>query len=476
MEDPGRRLTRVFFDKTKGGSELKGQKPAALFKGRCRNMNNKNYETGWVERISYGLSDAADNLIFQMMSSYLLFFYTDVYGLRARDVGILFAIARFMDVIESVILGLMIDRTHSKYGKSRPFFLWYAVPYVAVAILTFVTPDFSGSEKLVWAYVTYLGLGFLYTAVNLPVTSILPTMTKNDREITILGVIRQFFGSLVQVVVATFTIPLVKLIGQGNQQKGFLGTVIIFGIISLVLILNTFVQVRERHTNEDMIHQPLSKVWDMLRHNKPWIILSIVVFLYWLSTAIKNQTTIYYFKYVYNNDNLVSWANSFMLASIIGVLLILRFTQVRSKKSTMSHGILIELLGQAIIGVGAYTKILAITFAGIFVNSIGNGIVIGLVSIMIADTISYGTTMGIQAEGLLASTSDWGVNLGLGIGGLITAMMFDASGYVANQAQNAATIRMIDLNFVWIPLVIYVVMYLILRKYDESVMQVQAQE
>ncbi|HIZ96457.1 MAG TPA: MFS transporter [Candidatus Ligilactobacillus excrementavium] len=436
-------------------------------------MKNKNYETGWVERISYGLSDAADNLIFQMMSSYLLFFYTDVYGLRARDVGILFAIARFLDVVESVILGLMIDRTHSKWGKSRPFFLWYALPYVLVAILTFVTPDFSGGGKLAWAYVTYLGLGFLYTAVNLPVTSILPTMTENDREITILGVIRQFFGSLVQVVVATFTIPLVKLIGQGDQQKGFLGTVIIFGIISLVLILNTFVQVRERHTNQEMSHQPLSKVWNMLRHNQPWIVLSIVVFLYWLSTAIKNQTTIYYFKYVYENDNLVSVANSFTLASIIGVLLILRFTQVRSKKATMSHGILIELLGQIIIGVGAYTKTLWITFAGIFVNSIGNGIVIGLVSIMIADTISYGTTMGIQAEGLLASTSDWGVNLGLGIGGLITASMFDASGYVANQAQNAATLHMIDLNFVWIPMVIYVLMYLILRKYDESVMQPQ---
>lgn len=434
---------------------------------------NRKYETGWGERISYGLSDAADNLIFQMMGSYLLFFYTDVYGLRARDVGILFAIARAMDVIESIVLGLMIDRTHSKWGKSRPFFLWYALPYVLVAILTFVTPDFSGGGKLAWAYVTYLGLGFLYTAVNLPVTSILPTMTDNDREITILGVIRQFFGSLVQVVVATFTIPLVQLIGKGDQRKGFLGTVIIFGIISLVLILNTFFQVRERHSNEEMNHQPLSKVLNMLRHNKPWIILSIVVFLYWLSTAIKNQTTIYYFKYVYNNDHLVSIANSFTLASIIGVLLILRFTQVRSKKATMSHGIMIELVGQLIIGLGAYTKVLGITFAGIFVNSIGNGIVIGLVSIMIADTIAFGTTMGIQAEGLLASTSDWGVNLGLGIGGLITAMMFDASGYVANQAQNAATIRMIDLNFVWIPLIIYVVMYLVLRKYDESVMQSQ---
>lgn len=434
-------------------------------------MKNPKYETGWVERISYGLSDAADNLIFQMMSSYLLFFYTDVYGLKAIDVGILFAIARAVDVIESVVLGLMIDRTHSKYGKSRPFFLWYALPYVLVAILTFVTPDFSGGGKLLWAYVTYLGLGFLYTAVNLPVTSILPTMTKNDREITILGVIRQFFGSFVQVIVATFTIPLVKLIGQGNQQKGFLGTVIIFGLVSLVLIVNTFVQVRERHTDQTKTHQPLKKVWDMLRHNKPWIYLSIVVFLYWLSTAIKNQTTIYYFKYVYNNDNLVSTANSFTLASVIGVLLILRFTQVRSKKATMAHGIEIELVGQMIIGLGAYTKLLPLTFAGILVNSIGNGIVIGLVSIMIADTIAYGTSMGIQAEGLLASTSDWGVNLGLGLGGLITAMMFNASGYVANQAQNAATIRMIDLNFVWIPMVIYVVMYLVLRLYDETLIQ-----
>ncbi len=434
-------------------------------------MKDSRYETGWVERISYGLSDAADNLIFQMMSSYLLFFYTDVYGLRAVDVGILFAIARACDVVESVVLGLMIDHTHSKYGKSRPFFLWYAVPYVAVAILTFVTPDFSGGGKLVWAYITYLGLGFLYTAVNLPVTSILPTMTKNGREITILGVIRQFGGSMVQVIVATFTIPLVKIIGQGDQQKGFLGTVIIFGIISLFLILNTFVQVRERHTNQEMVHQPIGKVLDMLRHNKPWIILSIVVFLYWLSTAIKNQTVIYYFKYVYNNADLVAAANSFTLASLVGVLLILRFTQVRSKKATMSSGIIIELIGQAIIGIGAYTKILPFTFTGIFVNSIGNGIVIGLVSIMIADTISYGTTMGIQAEGLLASTSDWGVNLGLGIGGLVTAVMFDVSGYVPNHAQNVATIQMIDINFVWIPMIIYIAMYFILRNYDEHVME-----
>lgn len=150
------------------------------------------WSTRWPERISYGLSDAADNLIFQMMTTYLLFFYTDVYGLTPSAVAILFVVARVADVVESFIIGIMIDHTHSRFGKSRPFFLWYSVPYVAFAILTFVTPNFSYGGKMIWAYVTYLGLGFLYTAVNLPITSILPTMSQNTRELTLLGVIRQF--------------------------------------------------------------------------------------------------------------------------------------------------------------------------------------------------------------------------------------------------------------------------------------------
>lgn len=152
--------------------------------------------THWPERISYGLSDAADNLVFQMMTTYLLFFYTDVYGLSASAVAILFVVARVADVAESFIIGVMIDRTHSKFGKSRPFFLWYAFPYVIFAVLTFITPGFSYGGKLAWAYFTYLGLGFLYTAVNLPITSILPTMSQNSRELTLLGVIRQFFWQL----------------------------------------------------------------------------------------------------------------------------------------------------------------------------------------------------------------------------------------------------------------------------------------
>ncbi|ETY75441.1 MFS transporter [Lactiplantibacillus fabifermentans] len=426
------------------------------------------WQTKWPERISYGLSDAADNLVFQMMTTYLLFFYTDVYGLSASAAAILFVVARLADVVESLIIGIMIDHTHSRFGKSRPFFLWYALPYVIFAILTFVTPNFGGNGKLIWAYVTYLGLGFFYTAVNLPITSILPTMSKNEHELTLLGVIRQFFGSAVQIIVAVFTLPLVALFGGSNQQQGFLYTIILFGIISLGLIWNTFLQVRERFSQPEQAHQPLKDVWHMLKQNKPWFIISAVILLYWLTTAVKNQTTIYYFKYIQHSESLVPLVNGFTFAALIGVVLIVSAAKHLGKKHTMLAGIGIATLGQIILALGTVVNQLPLLLAGTFVNSIGNGLIIGLVSIMIADTIRYGMTMGIQAEGILASTDDFGVNVGLGLGGLVTAGLFHLSGYTANHAQNVATQHMITLNYAWIPLMLYLVMFIVLLFYNEK--------
>ena len=428
---------------------------------------NQPWQTKWPERISYGLSDAADNLVFQMMTTYLLFFYTDVYGLSASAAAILFVVARLADVIESLIIGIMIDHTHSRFGKSRPFFLWYALPYVIFAMLTFVTPNFGGNGKLIWAYITYLGLGFFYTAVNLPITSILPTLSKNEHELTLLGVIRQFFGSAVQIIVAVFTLPLVSFFGKGNQQSGFLYTIILFGLISLALIWNTFFQVKERFSQPERAHQPIKDVWKMLKKNKQWFIISIVILLYWLTTAIKNQTTIYYFKYLQNNENLVPLVNGFTFAALIGVALIVRTSKKIGKKQTMLTGIAVATIGQLILALGTILNQLAVIFTGTFINSIGNGLIIGLVSIMIADTIRYGMTMGIQAEGILASTDDFGVNVGLGFGGLITAGLFHLSGYTANHAQNLATQHMITLNYAWLPLILYVIMFITLLFYNE---------
>jgi len=137
----------------------------------------------------------------------------------------------------------------------------------------------------------------------------------------------------------------------------------------------------------------------------------------------------------------------------------------------MLLGIVTAFIGQIIITMGAYSEKLPIIFVGILINCIGGGFIIGLVSIMIADTIRYGTSMGIQAEGVLASTDDFGVNLGLGIGGLITAESLQVSGYVSNKAQSAATISAINLNYAVIPLVLYLIMFFILLGYNETKIQ-----
>ncbi|MDO1605836.1 MFS transporter [Lactobacillus sp. YT155] len=437
-------------------------------------MNNQPWQTRWPERISYGLSDAADNLVFQMMTMYLLFFYTDIFKLQPEDVAILFVVARFADVIESLLIGIMIDKTKTRWGKSRPFFLWFAFPYVIFAVLTFLTPNFTYDWKLVWAYVTYLGLGFFYTAVNLPITSILPTMTQNDREITLLGVIRQFFGSSVQIIVSVFAPLLVLFFGHGNQQHGYFLTVVTFGIISLVLILNTFFQVKERFHDQNASYKSLKETFSMLKKNHPWIIISIVIFLYWLTTAIKNQTTIYYFKYVIDRADLVPLANSFTLAALVGVVLIYPLSKKLGNKKTMQFGIIFALIGQLILALAVYMNNLPILFTGTFINSIGHGFIVGLVSVMIADTIKLGTAMGIQAEGVLASTDNLGVNLGLGIGGFITAQSFSFSGFVAGQTQNQATIEMINLNYVAIPIILYLIMFAVLFFYNEKIINKKA--
>lgn len=146
-------------------------------------MDNK--QVPMKERISYGLGDTASNLVFTMVSTYLMFFYTDVFGLNVAAVGTLFLIARIIDAFDGPMIGVLIDRTSTKWGKSRPYFLWFSVPFGVVAVLTFMTPDLSASGKVIYAYVTYIILGIMYAAINIPLSSLLPSLTSSSQERTV---------------------------------------------------------------------------------------------------------------------------------------------------------------------------------------------------------------------------------------------------------------------------------------------------
>ncbi|WP_254260216.1 glycoside-pentoside-hexuronide (GPH):cation symporter [Listeria fleischmannii] len=373
--------------------------------------------------------------------------------MSAAAVGTLFLVARVIDAFDGPIIGIFIDRTHTKWGKSRPFFLWFSIPFGLMCVLTFTTPDLSDGGKIVWAYVTYILVGIFYSCVNLPITSILPSLTNNPKERTVLGAIRQFGGTLGQIIVTVFTLPIVALLGSGDQQKGFFLTILLFSIVAVVLLLNTFVNTKERVTNVQKVVRVKDSVKAMKR-NWPWMIMILMNFIYWMAMTMKNQTTVYFFKYNLGREDLVP----IIMALAFGSLLTLLFTPAVAnrfgKRNTMVMGLALAIIGQIIMGIGAHNLSIAIIILGVVVNAFGTGFISGLLSVMLADTVDYGEWKnGVRAQGLLTSASSFGAKFGMGIGGALTALILATGGYQANQTQTTESLRAIEFNFVWIPII-----------------------
>ncbi|MBC1800142.1 glycoside-pentoside-hexuronide (GPH):cation symporter [Listeria booriae] len=411
----------------------------------------------WKERISYGLSDTACNLAFQVISTYLMFFYTDVYGISAAAVGTLFLVARVIDAFDGPIIGIFIDRTNTRWGKSRPFFLWFAIPFGLMCVLTFTTPGFGDAGKIAWAYVTYILVGILYSCVNLPITSILPSLTNNPKERTVLGTVRQFGGTLGQIIVTVFTLPIVAALGKGNDQKGFFLTILIFSIIAVVLLLNTFFNTKERIENVQKVVRVKDSVKAMKR-NWSWIIMILMNFIYWMAMTMKNQTTVYFFKYNLGREDLVPMIMALAFGSLLTLLMTPAVAGKLGKRNTMVGGLILAIIGQVIMGVGAHSLSVPIIIVGVVINAFGTGFISGLLSVMLADTVDYGEwKSGVRAQGLLTSASSFGAKFGMGIGGAMTAGILAAGGYQANKTQTAAALQSIEFNFIWIPIIGFVI-------------------
>ena len=230
----------------------------------------------WKQRIGYGVSDFACNLIWQMISLYLLYFYTDVMSLNAKSIAFMFlSIARFMGGGTDLLIGYCIDHTRTRWGKSRPLLLRSHYRCI-VAVLAFSVPDISQSGKLIYAYVTYIGLS-LPTVVNIPMASILPSLTTDTQERTALSTTRKFFAFLGSTVVSSTALKLVDSLGKGSEALGFRIVMIIFGFIGCLYSSFTFATVKERvNTAAESVSLKESLMsWEK---TKPWLIFASTLF------------------------------------------------------------------------------------------------------------------------------------------------------------------------------------------------------
>ncbi|KRM61556.1 transporter, major facilitator family protein [Paucilactobacillus vaccinostercus DSM 20634] len=410
----------------------------------------------WNERFSYSLSDFACNLSFQMVGTYLMIFYTDTFGISAAAVGTLFFVARFFDAVDGPIWGILIDHTHTRFGKSRPYWLWFSIPFAVFCVLVFTTPNLSLTGKLIWAYITYIGVDVLYSAVNIPITSILPSLTSNPQERVVLSTIRQFMGTAGAAIITGITLTMVAKFGGGSttSARGWFIWALIVAIIVVIIFGIVFKNTKERvQTKSSRKSIPIKTAVKALRSNWPWAIIIFINFIYWLGMQTRSQVTVYFFKYNMHNTALSSFVLSLQFVSLIAVVLTPWTAKMIGKRNTMLGGMILACIGQLLLSLGAAHLSVSIIIVATIIGYLGTGYVSGLIAVMLADAVDYGEWKnGVRAEGIVTSFSSFSAKLGMGFGGVITGWILSATGYVANHAQSATALHGIELNYIWVPL------------------------
>ncbi len=422
------------------------------------------------EKIGYALGDTAANIAWRTITSFLLIFYTDVFGIPAVAAGILLLITRLSDGITDVIMGMIADRTKSRFGKFRPWLLWSSLPFGLMLILTFSTPNLSQTGKLIYAYVTYIMLTLVYTANNVPYSALMGVMTANQKERTSLSSFRFAGAYLGGIIAQGLLIYLVLWLGKGNEQLGYQYSMYLLAGLLVLFILITFFSTRERiHVSSDQQTSVKMDLKDLLR-NRPWVILLVIGFLFVVFNSIKQGTTVIYFKRFVGNEQLAaSYMVVLLVVSMVAAMVTTPLANFFGKK---------KLFIYSMIFTGVLTG--SIYFANphqagwIFVlgalAEFGAGIMPVLFFVMLGDAADYSELINQRrATGLVYSAGTFAMKFGGGVAGAIIGFVLGHYGYDGmNEMTVPAALPGIRLLMSWIPSLFMIFSVLVMITYPLS--------
>ncbi|MDR1175611.1 MAG: glycoside-pentoside-hexuronide (GPH):cation symporter [Treponema sp.] len=417
------------------------------------------------EKIAYGASDVASNLSWGTVGTFLMIYYTDVAKIPALAVGTLFLITRIWDAVNDPIMGIIIDKTHSRWGKCRPYFLWMCLPLGILMVLTYSVPQFSGMGKLVYAYITFTFLGMVYTAINIPVTAILPRLSSDPGQRTVLGAFRMFGALMGGILVNALTYPAVLALGKGSLQRGYTTTLSIYAVVAIALFLFAFFNVKEINLEKSEKKVSIAEGIRAAKGNLPWVLVLLVGLVLQLTMGMRGAAQIYYCKYVLKNDGLIAILGAMAVVMLIPVVCLPAVVKRLGKRNTVSMGILLALAGSiTVLFSGSSIPLL---FAGNIVIFAGFGFSFGLLFVLISDTVDYGEWKnGVRSEGFLSAAASFGQKLGIGLGGAFAAWVLGFGGYVENAAeQNPGALAAIRFNYAVVPVLACIVIFILMCFY-----------
>ncbi len=391
------------------------------------------------EYLGYALGDTASNFFFQTFNIFLTYYYVDVWGIAPTVLLWLLPLVRAFGAFDDVIMGLIADRTNTRWGKFRPYLLFGAIPYGICGYLMFLGPDFGEQGKIIYAGVTYALMMVSYTVINVPYSAMLGVISPSPRTRTVASTYR-FVGAFgAAFLISLFVRPLVEYLGAGNETRGFQLTMAIFAVISVVLILITFATTRERVKPPP---QQRTNVWGELGElfkNWPWVVLLITSIFSNAFSALRSGSSIFYFKYVQGFDSTPVWwrldhttlfLTSGALGLVLGTLCLAPFARRVDKKYYAAALSLITglcFLAFYFIPKGFFWPMVAVNVIAQFCA----GPTSALTWALYGDVADYGEVKyGRRSTGLIYSASLFSIKAGILIGGFLVPLFLAGFGYV----------------------------------------------
>ncbi|MBT8077098.1 MAG: MFS transporter [Gammaproteobacteria bacterium] len=428
------------------------------------NNNANTAQLSFREKVGYGLGDMASNFYMGFFGLFLLYYYTDVFGISPAAAATMLLVTKVVDAVSDPAMGLIADRTDSRWGKYRPYLLWVAIPYALLGYLLFLGPDLSDTGKLIYAYVTYTLVMLAYTAINVPYSALLAVISPVAEERTKATQFRFIFASLGTLCVGAFATPLVNWLGGDDEVLGFRLTIILFAVLSVLIFWITFATTRERIQPK----QHKSGIGDdfaALLKNVSWIVLVATGILVVVGLIARFASIVFYTKYYLLDDGALVFLifdRTALLTScgLIGQLVGALLTPMLAARFEKHHLVIgMNLLHAVLLGIcftispEHFALIVVVHSLGIFTF----GVIITLLFSMYTDCAEYGEwRTGKNTAGLTVSASMFSLKFGSAVGGALPGFMLAWFGFVANEVQTESAITGIRLMFNVLPAVFFV--------------------
>jgi glycoside/pentoside/hexuronide:cation symporter, GPH family len=420
----------------------------------------QNDRLSFFENFGFALGDTASNFFFQTFSIFLLYYYTDVFGIDAGIAGTMFLITRLWDAVTEPVMGLICDRTKTRWGKYRPYLLWMAIPYGVFGYLIFANPDLGHAGKIVYAYFTYAMMMMAYTAINVPYSSLMGVLSPSSHARTIASTFR-FIGAYGGgLLVSMYVRKLVKVFGGGNELQGFQYTMGLFALASVILFWVTFMTTRERVQPPEGQKQNVKEELKELFGNRPWVILFFAAIFSTTFIYIRDSVTNHFFKYVVKAGTetifmgmdktslFLALGRFSMMLGVLCVGFLVRRIDKKPLAAALTFGTAVCWFSFYFIPRDMYGLMLALNVVGSFMM----GPTSALVWSMYGDVADYGQVkFSRRSTGLIHSGSLFAMKSGTALAGFLGGWLLSLFGFVANRAQSERSLWGIVMMFSIIP-------------------------